>query len=292
MTDIKNVTVLGAGVLGAQIAFQIAYKGFNVTSWDIDDDAVEAAKKRFDSFEDRYVGEVEDATKEGVAEARERLKQTSDLEEAVKEADLIIEAVPEKADIKDDVWSKVGKAAKEGAIFSSNSSTMLPSDIAPSSGREEDFLHIHFANNIWVRNIAEIMPHKGTKDGLVETLTEFAEEIGMVPAVLEKEKGGYILNSLLIPLLRAAQELWIDGYATIEDIDNDWKVSTGSPDGPFEIMDLVGLRTLYAIESNEIEKGDVPEWQERFVKTVKEDYLDEGRYGAENGKGFYDHSEK
>ncbi|SDS32954.1 3-hydroxyacyl-CoA dehydrogenase [Corynebacterium timonense] len=291
MTDIKNVTVLGAGVLGAQIAFQIAYKGFNVISWDIDDDAVEAAKKRFDSFEDRYVNDVEDATKDGVAEARERLSQTSDLEEAVRDADLIIEAVPENADIKDDVWSKAGKAAKDSAILTSNSSTMLPSDIAPSTGREEDFLHIHFANNIWVRNIAEIMPHKGTKDGLVDTLTEFAKEIGMIPAVLEKEKGGYILNSLLLPWLRAAEELWIDGYAKIEDIDTDWKVSSGMVKGPFEAMDMIGLRTLYAIESNEIEKGDAPDWQKRFVKALKEDYLDKERYGEENGKGFYDHSE-
>ncbi|WJY67528.1 3-hydroxyacyl-CoA dehydrogenase [Corynebacterium auris] len=288
MTDIKKVTVLGAGVLGAQIAFQIAYKGFNVTSWDIDDDAVEAAKKRFDSFEDRYLRDVEDATKEGVAEARERLTQSTDLEEAVKEADLIIEAVPEKADIKDDVWSKVGKAAKEGAILASNSSTMLPSQIAPTSGREEDFLNFHFANNIWVLNIAEVMPHEGTKDGLVDIMKEFAEEIGMVPAVLEKEKGGYILNSLLIPFHRAALQLWIEGYATIEDIDKDWKVSTGAPMGPFEFMDMVGLRTLYAINSNTVEKGNAEEWQERLVKTLKEEYLDKGRYGWESGKGFYD----
>ncbi|WJY67527.1 3-hydroxyacyl-CoA dehydrogenase [Corynebacterium auris] len=292
MTDIKKVTVLGAGVLGAQIAFQIAYKGFDVISWDIDDDAVEAAKKRFDSFEDRYLRDVEDSTKEGIAEARERLSQTTDLEEAVKEADLIIEAVPEKADIKDDVWSKVGKAAKEGAIFASNSSTMVPSDIAPASGREEDFLNLHFANNIWVRNIAEIMPHEGTKDGLVETLTEFAEEIGMIPAVLEKEKDGYILNSLLIPWLRAGAQLWIEGYAKIEDIDTDWRVSTGMLKGPFEAMDMIGLRTYYAIESNAVEKGDAPEWQQRFVKTLKEDYLDQGRYGSENGKGFYDDASK
>ncbi|QPK83233.1 3-hydroxyacyl-CoA dehydrogenase [Corynebacterium qintianiae] len=288
MPTIKNVTVLGAGVLGAQIAFQTAYKGFDVVSWDINDEAIAAAKGRFDSFQERYLQDVEGSSERSIAAARERLTQTSDLEAAVRDSDLVIEAVPERIDIKNDVWSRVGASAKEGAIFVSNSSTMLPSKLAPASGREEDFLNLHFANNIWVLNIAEIMPHAGTRPELVDTLTEFAEQIGMVPVVLKKEKPGYILNSLLIPLLRAAQELWAEGYATIENIDADWRVSTGAPMGPFEFMDMIGLRTIYAIGTNSVESGTAPEWQARFLQTIKEEYLDKGRFGWESGKGFYD----
>lgn len=287
-TGIKKVTVLGAGVLGAQIAFQAAYYGYEVTSWDINDDALEAAKKRFDSFGERYPNETENGTAEGVEEARSRLHQTADLEEAVKDADLVIEAVPERLDIKRDVWGRVGSAVKEGAILASNSSTLVPSVLAPLSGHEEDFLHLHFANNIWIRNIAEVMPHSGTKHEHLETLDNFAKSIGMETVVMEKEKAGYVMNSLSVPFLEAAQELWADGYASIEDIDRNWRITTGNKKGPFQMMDTVGLRTVYSIALNHAEEPDAPEWVKTFSKRLKEEYLDEGKLGDESGVGFYD----
>ena len=170
-TSIKNVTVLGAGVLGAQIAFQSAYAGFNVVSYDISDDALKAAQDRFESIKKSYKTALPDeATDEKLSEASGRITQTADLEEAVKEADLVIEAVPEKIDLKKKVWTDVGKAAPEHTIFTSNTSTLLPSSFADASGAPERFLSFHFANRLWVQRLAEIMPTEKTDEKYVEEL--------------------------------------------------------------------------------------------------------------------------
>ena len=135
-------------MLGAQIAYQSAYAGFNVVSYDINDDALEAARKRFERLDKDYKRDLDDATDEKIAETHERLSQSKDLEEAVSEADLVIEAVPEKLELKREVWSTVGKAAPEHTIFTTNTSTLLPSDFADASGREDKFLALHFANRL------------------------------------------------------------------------------------------------------------------------------------------------
>lgn len=160
MTNINNVTVLGAGVLGAQIAYQAAYAGFNVTSYDINDDALAAAKKRFDGLDEDYKRDLDDATDEKISAARNHLSQSSDINDAVGNADLVIEAVPEKIELKKDIWSKVGSAAPEHTIFATNTSTLRPSDFGGATGHEDRFLAMHFANRIRVNRTAEIMPTK------------------------------------------------------------------------------------------------------------------------------------
>ena len=207
MTDIKNVTVLGAGVLGAQIAYQAAFAGKNVVSYDINDDALAAAKDRFDKLDKTYAAGVEGATEERIKETRERLSQSSDLAEAVSDADLVIEAVPERLDLKKDIWSTVGKAAPEKTIFTTNTSTLTPSDFREATGREERFLALHFANKLVTRRTAEIMPTDKTDEDVRKTVVEYAREMEMIPVELNHEQPGYILNSLLIPYLEAAQKL-------------------------------------------------------------------------------------
>lgn len=286
--NIKNVTVLGAGVLGAQIALVTANRGFNVVSWDINDEALQAASKRFDTFGAQMVAELEDTTEESMAEARGRLSQTSDLEEAVREADLVIEAVPEKLEIKKDVWERVGKAAPAEAVFATNTSTLLPSLFAESTGSPERFLALHFANHIWLQNTAEIMPHAGTDLKYVDALEEFAEQIGMVPVKLKKEQPGYILNTILVPFLTAGQYLLANDVAEPEDIDRDWRNSTGSPRGPFEVMDVVGLRTVLAVGKL---KPNPEEWEKKF-QGILEEMIADGRIGVEAGRGFFTYNEQ
>ncbi|WP_342318658.1 3-hydroxyacyl-CoA dehydrogenase [Corynebacterium mayonis] len=284
---ITNVTVLGAGVLGAQIALVTANRGFNVISWDINEEALQAATKRFDTFGTRMVADLEDTTEESMAQARGRLTQTTDLGEAVREADLIIEAVPEQIEIKKDVWQRVGKAAPAEAIFATNTSTLLPSNFADSTGSPERFLALHFANHIWVQNTAEIMPHAGTDMKYVDILSEFAEQIGMVPVKLKKEQPGYILNTILVPFLTAGQYLLANEVADPEDIDLDWRNSTGSPRGPFEVMDIVGLRTVLAVGKL---KPNPEEWEKKF-QGLLEEMIAEGRIGVEAGRGFFTYNE-
>ncbi|MEX3505509.1 3-hydroxyacyl-CoA dehydrogenase [Corynebacterium sp. LK2510] len=281
--NITNVTVLGAGVLGAQIALVTAVRGFNVVSYDINDDALEAAKKRFDTFGKQMAAELDDVTADTVAEGRERLRQSSDLEDAVKDADLVIEAVPEKLEIKKDTWARVGKAAPDNAVFATNTSTLLPSSFAEATGDPSRFLALHFANHIWVNNTAEIMPHDGTDPALVDVLVEFAEAIKMVPVKLKKEQPGYIVNTLLVPFLQAGQYLLANDVAEPADIDRDWRNSTGSPAGPFEIMDVVGLRTVLSVNESE---DSQEEWKKDFAVIVKQ-MIEDGRIGVESGEGFF-----
>lgn len=286
MIDIKNVTVLGTGVLGSQIAFQAAYAGFAVTAWDINDDALAAARKRFDELVPIYESRVEGAKdNDRAATAGSSITLATDLAAAVADADLVIEAVPENLDIKRDTWKKVGDAAPAKTIFATNSSTLLPSSIADASGRPPKFLALHFANNIWVENTAEIMGTAQTDPAVFATVVEYAKAMGMVPIELKKEKAGYVLNSLLVPLLDAAAELLVGGYADIETVDKTWRIGTGAPLGPFQIFDIVGLKTAYNIAA----ASDDPT-QKEFADYLQTNYIDKGKLGTSTGEGFYKHS--
>src|SRR5690554_7271470 len=143
---IKNVTIAGTGVLGSQIAFQSAFKGFNVSIYDINDDALEKANERLIVLKGRYV-EDNYGTKEEVDNAYNRISQYTDLAKAVENADLVIEAVPELLPIKQDFYTKLSAVANEKTIFASNSSTMTPSQIVDFTDRPEKYLHLHFARS-------------------------------------------------------------------------------------------------------------------------------------------------
>ena len=282
--NFKNITVAGSGVLGSQIAYQTAFKGFTVTVYDINNEAIEKAKERISKLKARYQKDL-GATEGDVNAAYNRISFSSDLSKAVSEADLVIEAVPEVVQIKTEFYKKLGPAAPEKTIFASNSSTLLPSQFAEVSGRPEKFLNLHFANEIWINNTAEIMKHPGTDQKVFVDVIEFAKAIGMVPLPLYKEQPGYILNSLLVPLLEAAQFLLLKEVADVETIDKTWMIATGAPKGPFAILDVVGITTAYNIANGKAEAGD-----ERFKKLadlLKTDYIDKGKLGKATGEGFY-----
>ncbi|MBB6014701.1 3-hydroxybutyryl-CoA dehydrogenase [Aquamicrobium lusatiense] len=281
MTDIRKVTVLGTGVLGAQIAFQTAYSGFDVTAYDINEAALEKARKRFAGLVETYTKEVPGAAG-GKAEATlSRLSLSADLAEAVADADLVIEAIPELLSLKQETYAKLGELAPQKTIFATNSSTLLPSAMKDSTGRPDRFLALHFANSIWKFNTAEVMGTADTDPAVFDTLVEFAGEIGMVPIPVRKEKAGYVLNSLLVPLLNAAAELAAGGYAEPHDVDKVWRIATGAPMGPFQIYDIIGLTTPYNILSH----GN--EHHQKLAAWLKENYIDKGKLGIATGEGFY-----
>lgn len=278
----KNITVLGTGVLGSQIAFQTAFHGFDVVAYDIDQPALDRAAERFEGLAARYVADgVENAADGGAQMATGRIRLTSDLAEAAASADLIIEAVPENLELKQGIYRTLAAAAPATTIFATNSSTLLPSALAESTGRPDRFLALHFANEIWSHNTAEVMGTPATDPAVYEEVVEFATKIGMVPIQIKKEKAGYLLNSLLVPFLQAGAELLVDGIAEPEAIDATWRIGTGSPAGPFEIYDIVGLTTAYNISRMGGEK------QQRFAELLKEQYIDKGKLGVATGEGFY-----
>jgi 3-hydroxyacyl-CoA dehydrogenase len=164
-------------------------------------------------------------------------------------AALVIEAVPESLELKRDVFARIGAFAPTTAVVVTNSSTLLPSDLMDSTGRPDRFLALHFANHIWVNNIAEVMGSPKTDPRVYQRVAAFAKDIGMVPIELHKEQPGYIVNSLLRPLLMAATDMLLRGVADPTTIDTTWRIATGAPKGPFEIFDIIGLRTAHAVAS-------------------------------------------
>jgi 3-hydroxybutyryl-CoA dehydrogenase len=207
------------------------------------------------------------------------------LAKAVENADLIIEALPEVLAIKQKFYEELSQVAKEETIFASNSSTMIPSQIVGFTDRPEKYLHLHFANEIWKLNIAEIMKHDGTSTEVFEEVIEFAKAIGMVPIPLHKEQPGYVLNTLLVPHIKASIQLVVDGIAEPEIVDKTWMISTGAPFGPFAFLDIIGPNTPYNLYKAYGESGD--EVSARVAGWLKAEYLDKGKMGKANGKGVY-----
>ena len=315
----KKITVAGSGVLGSQIAFQTAFKGFDVTIYDIDDKALAVGREKIAALAGIYESEIRRAEVgyekasvsiqynknllpnlddmlsaqigsvirmvEGLSS---KIAFTSDLAAAVADADLVIEAIPEQMKIKTDFYTKISTLAPEKTVFATNSSTLLPSMFASCTGHPDRFLALHFANEIWRNNTAEIMGHSGTSETVYNDTVEFAEAIGMVPLKLKKEQPGYILNSILVPFLDAAQSLLLNDVADIETIDATWKLATGAPFGPFQILDVVGIRTAYNILKNYADtSGDPDSEYARMAAMLKENYLDKGHTGVAAGEGFY-----
>lgn len=285
MMTMKKIVVAGGGTLGSKIAYQTAFSGFDVTLYDINAGAISAAKRRMTTWDQAYAHEVH-ATPEQIQATNARLTYEIDLGVAVTDADLVIEAIPEVVDIKNEFYSHLAQVAPAKTIFATNTSTLLPSQFAAITQRPEKFLALHFANHIWANNTAEIMGHPTTDPVVYETVVDFAHAIGMITIELHKEQSGYVLNSLLIPWVDAALILWVKGIADVETIDKTWMLTGGSPIGPFGILDEVGLRTAYNImlaASQQPGKEDLV----TVVQKLKVDMLDQNKLGQESGQGFY-----
>ncbi|CAH0417230.1 3-hydroxyacyl-CoA dehydrogenase [Periweissella fabaria] len=278
----KNILIAGGGVLGSQIALQNAVHGKAVTIYDISAEAVATAKKWVASFKDLLVADIKEISDEQAQADIAKITYTSDLASALKGIDLVIEAVPESLDIKKDFWEKASDAADKETVFATNSSTLLPSKIATFVDRPDKFISLHFANIVWSHNTAEIMAQPKTESDLPTQMENFAREIGMVPILVKKEQPGYVLNTLLVPLLSAGMYLWYHDIADADTVDKTWMIATGAPYGPFGIIDMVGLRTV----SNILQAGTNPDAQ-GMAKKLKTEYVDQGKLGTESGEGFY-----
>ena len=308
---IQNVVIAGGGVLGSQIAYQCAYAGFHVTTYLRSEASVERARPKVARLHGIYTAELQ-AAKAGATPvsrglvmnqdpagadfdkllqkadaAYEGFHYETDLAAAVADADLVIEALAEQPEAKEAFFSQLSPLLPEKTIIATNSSTLLPSLLAESTGRPAKFLALHFANNIWKQNIAEVMGHSGTAPEAYEAVVQFAADMGMIPMRLKQEKAGYILYSILVPFLMSAQALLADGIADVETIDQTWMLATGAPFGPFRILDIVGITTAYNIIMNYPDAKDPTTLHGKLAKLLKEDYLDQGKTGINAGEGFY-----
>ena len=308
--NIKNVVVAGGGVLGSQIAFQSAFCGFNVTIWLRSEGSIERTKPKLERLKDVYLNTLEqmktdksaycrgfsdkedltieeiDELKECTIKAYDGIKLTTSYEDAAADADLVIEAIAEDPEQKISFYQELAKHLPEKTILVTNSSTMLPSSFAKYTGRPEKYLALHFANSIWSNNTAEIMGHSETQQKYYDEVVKFAQDINMVPLKLKKEQPGYILNSMLVPFLSAAEALLANDVADHETIDKTWILATGAPIGPFRILDIVGLTTAYNIVIMNPEAGDKNTTPGKIAALLKEK-IDKGKTGINAGEGFY-----
>jgi len=315
----KKIVVAGGGVLGSQIAFQAAYCGFDVTIWLRSESSITRTQPKIDNLKEEYINAIKlmakdksDANwcigisdKKGfkktvclkkVEEAYKNLKLELDLKKAVKKADLIIESMAEDANAKIEFYKMLAPLMDEKTVLVTNSSTLLPSQFASYTGKENKYMSLHFANHIWKNNTAEVMAQEKTEKKYFDEVVKFANDIRMIALPLNKEKNGYLLNSMLVPFLLSGLDLYVNGISDPQSIDLAWKKGTGAPRGPFEIFDVVGLNTAYNIVeqyqkvpgliSPLLKKMMLP-YNFKGMKQVLKKYIDEGKLGKSSKEGFY-----
>ena len=284
MAEIKNVTVVGAGTMGSQIALQTALAGrYRITLVDAVPGQLDRARVNNRKLVDRAV-EKGRLTKEQADEALGRIADSDDLEAAAKGADLVIEAVIEEFDTKKSVFTALGKAARNDAILASNSSTIAISRLADLTGNPARCCNMHFFHPVTVMQLCEVVKGPKTSDATVEAATEFVRSIDRTPVVLNKEIWGFIVNRILFAASEEAMHLLEGGYASAEDIDTAVQKGLNWPMGPFHLLDFSGLDIFYGAMKDrhrQGEGGDAPDVLRKLVE--------EGSLGRKSGKGFFEY---
>ncbi|SEP60442.1 3-hydroxybutyryl-CoA dehydrogenase [Virgibacillus subterraneus] len=283
---IHKVAVIGSGSMGHQIAMLSALGGFETNLQDIQESALDKAREQLEGHMEKWVSK-DKITEEKKAAAFASLQTTTSLEAAVKDADLVIEAVVEKLDIKREVFSELEKLAPQKAILATNSATIVNSKLAEVTTRPDKVLNMHFFFPPLVMDCVEVVKSDQTSDETAQTAMNFCEQIGRTGVLLEKEIYGFIANRLLFAISKEALYLYEEGYADFEAIDLITKKALKHPIGPFELMDLSGIDVGYY--------GNLQLYQETGdpkdkPATSVEEKVKAGNLGRKTGRGWYDYT--
>lgn len=285
--DVQRILIIGAGHMGREIGFQCAYHGYDVVLYDADPAVLEKLPAEVEAHVQPFIaGGFLDG--ERVQAALGRLTTEADPATAAAGADLVSESVPEDPRLKGRVFSHFHDLCPAHTVFTTNTSTLVPSQFAGDTGRPVQFAAFHFHTPVWISNVVDVMPHPETAPETVTLLEAFAHRIGQIPIVLHKEHHGYVFNSLLNVLLGEAMMLAEQGVADPEDVDRAWMGVMGTEMGPFGIIDLVGLDTVWKITDYWAGRLFWRRQLRRNANFIK-GYLDQGRQGRKNGRGFYDY---
>ena len=285
--DVRTVLIVGAGTMGQQIGLQCAMYGYNVTLYDISQSALRAATERVKAYAAHLVTWGRRTQQEADATLA-RIGTTSDAAEAAVKADILSESVPEDPALKGMILAQFNNLCPRHTIFTTNTSTLLPSMFAEATGRPSQFAALHFHQHVWEANVVDIMPHPGTSQATMELLRAFAESIGQMPIVLKKEHSGYVFNAMLRGLNRAALALLVNDVASVEDIDRAWTGVTKMLFGPFGMLDAIGLDLAWHILESEAKMGGDPQLQAHAA--LLKQYVDKGWLGLKSGRGFYNYT--
>lgn len=281
---IEKVAVLGGGFMGSGIAESIAVAGLPVTIRDVDDESVARAHQRIATSLDRALetGKIDEVARE---DAVKSISATASLEEALRGADLVIEAVPEDLDLKQSVMREIAGIAARDTIVASNTSSIPIAQLAREIDPPGRVVGVHFFAPVPVMGLVEVVRALDTSGDVVAAVKAFATRIGKKP-IETKDRSGFIVNMLLVPYLMAAVRMYEEGFATREDIDAGMRLGCGYPMGPLRLCDLIGLDVLYAVCDSLFEEFKRDEYA---PPPLLKRMLASGRLGRKSGRGFYDY---
>ena len=283
---IKKVGILGCGLMGSGIAEVCAKAGLQTYVREVSDELLEKGQARIQKSLDR-------AVEKGKMEAGERDKVLGRIEGvvelgALKDCDLVIEAIVENLDEKRKTFAALDEAVKETAIFASNTSSLTITQMAMATARPDRFVGLHFFNPVPVMKLVEVVRTLMTDEQVVQAAMDFGRAVGKEPVAC-KDNSGFIVNRLLVPYMLDAIRGYEEGIGTIEDIDKAMQMGCGYPMGPFRLTDFVGLDTTYYIANIMFDEYR----EKRFAPPpLLKQMVQAGRLGRKSGRGFYNDYKK
>jgi len=284
--EIKNITVLGSGIMGHGIAQVSAMAGYNVVLRDIEQPFLDKAMEKIKWSLDKLVSKEKISENER-DEIFSRIKPIVDLKDAVHDCDLVIEAVPEIMELKKKVYAELDKVASDQVVFASNTSTLPITEIANTISRPKKFIGIHFFNPPQLMKLVEVIPGQKTSDDVTNLTINFVKSVNKIPVTCRKDVPGFIVNRLFIPLVHEACYVMERQKIQQTEIDSAVKFRLGFPMGIFELADFTGLDVIH--------KATV-EMHVRDKKVISphlkiEQLFNEKKLGQKSGEGFYKYSD-
>lgn len=283
--SIKNITVLGSGIMGHGIAQVSAMNGYNVVLRDIEQSFLDKAMDKIKWSLDKLVSKQKISEEES-KKILSRITPKVDISEALKDCDLMIEAVPEIMELKKKVYAEVDSVASKDTIYASNTSTLPITEISKVTSRPERFIGIHFFNPPQLMKLVEVIPGQKTDKGLVDLMMQFVKSLAKEPVLCKKDVAGFIVNRIFIPLVHEAAWAMDRTGASMTEIDSAVKFNLHFPMGIFELADFTGLDVIH--------KATI-EMHSRDKRVINPHPLigrlfDEKKLGQKSGMGFYEYA--
>jgi enoyl-CoA hydratase/3-hydroxyacyl-CoA dehydrogenase len=281
---LKKIAIVGSGAMGHGIGEMLAMTGHHVVLVDINDELLQKAKEKIKWSLDKFV-EKKRIRREDADAALARVNATTSYEEACKDIDMALEAVPENIELKKKIFAKLDSVSPSHALFASNTSTLSITEMGEATKRPDKVAGMHFFNPPQLMTLVEIIKGAGTSQETINTLTELAKKLGKTPVVVRKDVRGFIVNRILGVVFNEAFWAFKRGEATKEAIDSSVKYTGGFPMGWFELADFVGLDIAY-----EVGRILYEAYGERFkpCSEIIDPLIKEKRFGQKTGVGFYD----
>jgi len=280
---IQNVAVIGTGTMGAQIAIWVASFNYKVAAFDTNKNSLKMALRYIEVAEKLAVRKSHLSGKDW-EEGSKNILFFTDIGKAVKNSDLVIEAVPEDLDVKRNIFKTLDSLTPPHTVFATNSSSIPISKIESATNRPGKCVNIHFYSLVSGLNMADVMGGNSTTSQTIKTVKEWIRSIGCVPLTVKKQIPGFCFNRIWRSVKREALHMWADGFVDFRDIDRGWMIAYGTPSGPFGIMDRVGLDVVYDIEMAYYNESKDPN---DFPPRALNEKVNRNELGFKTNHGFY-----